>query len=434
MDINTVTIIGANGTMGTNVAAIFAAFGNAKVYMVSRSLEKSQEAIGCAVKSVRAEAIGEKLVAVDYTQFEKCVSESDLVFESVAERFDIKKEINIKIANVMREDAIVCSGTSGLSITQLAECFPENLRGQYYGVHMFNPPYNMSLCELIPTKYSEDKLTEVLKKYLQTVLLRSVVLVKDSPAFLANRIGFYFINRAFQYSKKYMYNGGIDYIDSILGAFSGRAMSPLVTADFVGLDVHKAIVDNIQINTHDYENETFLLPEYVATLIKENKLGRKSGCGLYKSIKNEDGTRTQYVYDIASDTYRLNKKYDFPFVKTMITCLKNGEYEAAFLALLKDESLEAKICVDFLLNYIVYSLVAAREVGDDIHSADVAMATGFNWCPPLAMVDALSTVTDVKTLVLERVDKKVLSQVNVDELFSHLEKSRYDYRPFFKAR
>lgn len=434
MKLSTITVVGANGTMGANVAAIFAAFGDAKVYMMSRSLEKSQVAVERAVKSVRAEAIKDKLIPVDYSQLEVCVSESDLIFESVAEHFDVKKEINAKIANVMREDTIICSGTSGLSITQLAECFPANLRGNYYGVHMFNPPYNMSLCELIPTKYSNYEQTEELKEYLQKVLLRSVVLVKDSPAFLANRIGFYFINRAFQYSKLYEKNGGIDYIDSILGAFSGRAMSPLVTADFVGLDVHKAIVDNIQMNTSDYENETFALPEYVQNLINENKLGRKSGCGLYKSVKNEDGTRTQYVYDIESNSYRLNKKYDFKFSKSMIICLKNGEYEAAFRTLLEDESVEAKVCVDFLLNYILYSLVATNEVGDDIHAADIAMATGFNWCPPLAMIDALSTAADVKNLVLERVDKEILSQVNVDELFSHVEKSKYDYRPFFKAR
>ena len=164
-------------------------------------------------------------------------------FGSSVEDIVAKKEIASIVSGRLREDAVSCTGSSGLSITEICECYPEHLRSRFLGVHLFNPPYNMSLCELIPTIYTDKGLLAELESYLKSRLLRTVVVVKDSPAFLANRIGFQFINQAMQYAKKYKDNGGIDYIDAILGPFTGRNMAPLVTADFVGLDIHKAIVD-----------------------------------------------------------------------------------------------------------------------------------------------------------------------------------------------
>ena len=433
MKIQTVTVIGANGTMGTNVAGIFASFGNTKTYMVSRSIEKSEAAIVNAGKSVRAESITANMIPVDYDSLEACVAESDLVFESVAENMDIKKDIMQRVANTAKKDAIICSGTSGLSITALAECLPEELRKNCFGVHMFNPPYNLTLCELIPTAYSDKAVQAELKDYLKNVLFRALVEVKDSPAFLGNRIGFQFINETIQYAEKYQDNGGIDYIDGILGGFTGRAMSPLDTADFVGLDVHKAIVDNLYENTNDYAHDTFVLPQYAQELIKEGKLGRKAKDGLYKMVKTEDGNKYLTVYDIKTGQYRVKEKYDFSFAKAMREALQNGDYQQAFTALLEDESPEAKLCVEFLLKYIVYALHIVKDLSDSVHAVDIAMATGFNWCPPLAMADALSTVTDLKQLMQERLDTKLLNQVNVDVIMKAVEPSKYDYRRFFKA-
>ena len=432
-NIHVITVIGANGTMGCNVSGIFASFGNAKVYMVSRDIEKSKQAIRNAGKSVRAESIAQNMIPADYSMLEQCVRESDLVFESVAENLEIKIDITNRVAGALREDAVACTGTSGLSITRLAECFDEKRRGNYMGVHMFNPPYNLTLCELIPTKYTNRAVFEEMKKYLSDVLLRTVVEVKDAPAFLGNRIGFQFINEAMQYAQIYKDNGGIDYIDSILGPFTGRAMAPLTTADFVGLDVHKAIVDNVYANTDDYAHKTFQLPAFAEKLIKDGKLGRKTNGGLYKMEITESGVKRMTVYDIATKSYRDKIQYEFPFVNTVSKKLCNGDYADAFSYLIDNQSAEAKICLAFLLRYIVYSLVTADAVGYDIHSADDVMATGFNWCPPLAMIDALSTVTDVKSLITERLDASLLKNVDIDALFEKIEPSRYDYRSYFRS-
>ncbi len=429
MNIKTVTVLGANGTMGANISAIFASFGDAKVYMISRDMEKSRAGVAKAIKSVRADSIGKNLIPADYSMLEECVKQSDLIFESAAENLAIKQDLTTRVGRAAKPDAYICSGTSGLSIQTLAECLPEPLRRNYYGVHMFNPPYNLTLCELISSPYAEAERTAVLREYLQKVLLRTVVDVKDSPAFLGNRIGFQFINEALIYAEKYQDNGGVDYIDAILGTFTGRAMAPLTTADFVGLDVHKAIVDNVYFNTSDYAHETFALPSYVQQLIDQNKLGRKVGEGLYKMEVSESGKKRLLVYDIANGEFREKMAYVFPFAEAMKAHLRNGEYKQAVEALLSNHSEEAKICLHFLLNYIVYSLMAASEVGFCVSAADDVMATGFNWCPPLAMAQALQTAADLRALVKAHVD----AAIDTDALLDSVVPSRYDYRPYFKS-
>ncbi len=434
MKIKTVTVIGANGTMGRNISGIFASFGNAKVYMVARDLKKAEAAKTKAALSVKAGSVADRLVAADYSMLETCVSESDLIFEAVFEDINIKKDVAQMVSKAMKPDAIACSGTSGLSITTLAEQYPEHLRSRFFGVHMFNPPYNLNLCELIPTKYADMDLCKELGEYLQNFLYRTVVLCKDSPAFLGNRIGFQFINEVMQYAERYKDNGGIDYVDAVLGSFSGRSMAPLVTADFVGLDIHKAIVDNLYDNTTDYAHETFILPEFAAKLIDEGKLGKKVKGGLYKTEVYDNGLKRRTVYDIGSNTYRDIMSYQFPFAVKMMKNLRIGNYQDAFRVLIDNHSAEAELCLQFLLKYVIYSLVATECVGYDIHSADHVMATGFNWCPPLAVADALATVTDFKQLVRDRLDKSIQDSIDLEKVLASVVPSQYDYRPFFKAK
>lgn len=432
INIRTVTVIGVTGTMGANVAGIFASFGDAKVYCVGRDIEKVKKTIPRIVKSVKADAIMMNLIPADFLTLEQCVAESDLVFESSAEDIIIKTEIARRVGKALKKTAISCTGTSGLSITTLAECYPEELRSHFFGVHMFNPPYNMSLCEFTPTKYSNKQIATELKEYLDKKLYRTVVEVKDSPAFLGNRIGFQFINEALQYAEKHKDNGGIDYIDAILGSFTGRTMAPLITSDFVGLDVHKAIVDNLYENTLDYAHETFVLPEFVEKLVSENKLGRKTGAGLYQLVHYESGLKRQTVLDISTGLYRDEFPYVFPFADRMKKYIAEGDYQKAFDRLVNNQSLEAEICRHFLLNYIVYSLYATKEVGYTIEAADDVMATGFKWCPPLAMFHALSTVTNVPDLIRATLPD-VCEKIDIDGLLEEVKPSKYDYRLYFKS-
>ena len=432
MKIKTVTVIGVTGTMGANIAGIFASFGNARVYCVGRDIDKVEKTIPRIVKSVKADAIAHNLIPMDFNSLEACVAESDLIFESAKEDMAVKAQIAKRVAKAMRPTAISGTGSSGLSITTLAECYPAGLRERFFGIHLFNPPYSMPLCELTPTKYSDAQLKAELKEYLENKLIRTVVEVKDSPAFLANRIGFQFINEALQYAERYKDNGGIDYIDALLGSFMGRAMAPLATSDFVGLDVHKAIVDNIYENTHDYAHRTFVFPEFAEKLVAAGKLGRKTRGGLYQLVKYDNGLRRQTVYDINTGLYRDVIPYVFPFADKMKRCLAEGDYVAAFERLVNNHSQEAEICLSFLLKYIVYSLFATEEVGYSVEAADDVMATGFNWCPPLAMYLAFSTVADVPALTHERLPE-ICQSLDVDYYLADVKPSKYDFRPYFKS-
>ncbi len=404
LKINTVTVLGASGSMGVNVSAIFASFGKAKVYMLSRT--KNEKSILKAIKSIRCESIKSRLILADYSELDKCISESDLVFDSTIEDLSIKMDINSKVINYLKKDAIYVTGTSGLAITKMAEAMTDDIRERYFGMHFFNPPYSVTLCELIKTKYTNEKIFSEIQDYLTNVLNRTVVIVKDSPAFLANRIGFHFINKAIQYAEQYKEEGGIDYIESILGVFTGRAMSPCMTADFVGLDVHKAIMDNLLNNTNDYANKLFTTPDYINKLISNNKLGKKTGEGLFKQVCYEDGIKKTLVYDIKTDSYREKRKYYFDFATKMNAYIKNGDYKLAFDELLNNKSKEALICKEFLKEYVDYSLYVAKEVCDELSYVDDAMATGFNWCPPLVMSNLL---------------------------FGTNYKTKYDFRSYFKA-
>lgn len=432
MNIKTVSVIGVTGTMGANVAGIFASFGNAKVYCVGRDIEKVKRTIPRIVNSVRADAIAGNLIPADFSMLENCVAESDLIFESIKEDIQVKKEIAGMIGKAMKPYAVSGTGSSGLSINTIAECYPKELRSRFFGIHMFNPPYTLQLCELTPTRYSDEQLKEELKEYLSNILYRTVVEVKDSPAFLGNRIGFQFINEALQYAEKYKDNGGIDYIDAILGSFTGRTMAPLSTSDFVGLDVHKAIVDNIYENTLDYAHETFVFPKFVDQLVEDGKLGRKSGAGLYQLVRYDSGLKRQTVLDISTGLYRDVIPYVFPFADKMKKYIAEGDYQKAFEQLVNNHSQEADICRRFLLSYIVYSLYATKEVGYDIAAADDVMAAGFNWCPPFAMYQALSTVTDVSALIQENLPD-VCEKIDIDKLLDDMKPSKYDYRLYFKS-
>ena len=402
--IKTVTVLGAAGAMGSNISAIFASFGVAKVYMLD--IEKPEKTIDKAVKSVRAESIRSRLIPADYSMLEECIRESDLVFESVIENIEIKKEVTKKASQYLKQGAYLCTGTSGLSINEISKVLPEDFKKKYFGVHFFNPPYNMTLCELIKTDLSEQFDVDFLKDYLSKQLFRTVVVCKDRPAFVGNRIGFQFINAALQLAGKYASEGGLDYIDAIFGTFTGRLMAPCNTADFVGLDVHKAIIENLFNNTDDYEKRSYVLPDYLKELIDNKKLGRKSGEGLFKLQINEDGSKIPLVYDIQTKQFRAKSKYKFPFAEKMKAYLQNGDYQLAFDALREDNSQEAMICKDLLKRYVDYSLFVGKEVCDDMSGIDDAMATGFGWCPPLALSNAL---------------------------FGTNYPTKYDYRSFFKA-
>lgn len=399
-EIKTVTVLGANGTMGAGSAGVIAAFGHAKVYMLARDLDKAKEGIEKAVASVKTDTIRERMIPGTYDQdLEKAVSESDWVFELVAETYAVKEPINQRIAKARKPGTIVSTVSSGLSIARLASAFDEDGKKHYFGTHFFNPPYKMILCELVSHPEADKKVLKDLGKYLEEKLVRAVVYTNDTPAFAGNRIGFQLINEVAQKAEEYADKGGIALLDTIMGGYTGRAMPPLATANFVGLDVHKAIVDNIYENTSDAAHESFKMPSYFQKLIDEGHLGAKTKQGLFKSEKTEDGKKQLYVYNIQSGGYDPYPKFDIPFISQATDAIRSSDYKGAMEVVKQAKGLEADLARYFIARYVSYSLSIVGEVVDTKEMADMAMGFGFNWAPASAFVDFLGGTKEAIQLI-----------------------------------
>ncbi len=434
MTINTVTILGANGAMGQNISGIFASLGDAKVYMVSRKLEDAQAAKKHIIEDYNDQDIGDNLIPETYKELEGCLSESDLVFETVSEDYGIKKQVIALISKHTGNDVLICTGTSGIPINKLCADLSEEEKARFIGVHFYNPPSILKLCELIPSETVNKKLLKRIKKYLSDVLGRTVVQVHDAPAFIGNRIGFQFINEALQLAEKHKAKGGIDYIDAIFGKFTGRIMPPLVTSDLVGLDVHKAIADNVYRNTNDYARKTFEMPEFAEKLISENRLGRKTGEGLYRRITDKNGNHVIQVYDINSNSYRSRREYNFEFAEKMKNYIAAGEHEKAWESLISDKTEEARLCTEVIIRYALYGIYITKSIGEDIHSSDHVMVNGFRWIPPLGIVDAFNSIGSFMKIAQDSLGDVFLAEIKADELLGNVENSIYDYKTFLKAK
>lgn len=440
--IRTVTVVGAGGVMGARMSGLFAAYGGLRVYMVNRTPERGAAAVGRAVHSIRGSSIVPRLIPTPFEKLEEAVADSDLVFESAAEDAAVKTVLLNRAASALRPGAWLCTGTSGLSVTELAASLPAEVRPRFFGMHFFNPPGKMPLCELIPTPDTDRELLVEARVWLETVLLRQVVTVGDKPAFLANRIGLYFLNRAAALADTYRARGGIDYVDAIFGGCTGRAMPPLTTVDFIGLDVHDAIMRNLSENTNDCAHDTFAVPGYIRELIRRGATGSKAGAGLFRKGTDENGKSVREVYDIETDDYRPIRAYGFPFVEKMDDRLRDGDYAGAFQALLEDTSDEAVICREMIGHYLLYAAVTAAEEGCSLADADTAMATGFNWCPPLAWMDALKCAgSDPLSRLCEPLCicdqlRDALTCLRAAEAGKPVGQGRlsaYDFRPYFRA-
>ncbi len=432
-EIKKATILGVNGTMGSGSAAILAGFGGIQVYALARSMEKAEKGVEEAAKSIRSSVVRDRMIPGTYEKdLESSVAKSDWVFECVAESYETKEPLNQKISASRRQGTLVSTISSGLSIERLASCFDEDGKSHYYGTHFFNPPYKLTLCELVCHKGNDPSYTKELSQYLSHILRRYVVITNDTPAFAGNRIGFQLMNEASQLAEKYQDRGGIYLMDLLLGGYTGRAMSPLATVDLIGIDVHKAIVDNIYENTEGPLRETFRLPLYMKELMDQGSLGNKTRKGLYRSSVGENGKKIREMYHIVKKEYVPFPKLDIPFQKQASLAIRDSDYALAVQIIQEAEGWEADLVRHFLARYISYSFSLIPEVTDQ-NGIDGAMGYGFSWLPPSVWVDLWGGTTKMCKFLesqkmevpdfLRKTDRKELYQLQ----------SSLDYRSLFKA-
>ena len=297
-----IAVLGS-GTMGGQIAAHFANLGF-EVVMFDTSHEAISKSLNMMKKLKPTPLASQSVIGLIKTSTYDTMdvlSKCDFIIESVVENLDIKKQLFSNIAPYVNDDAVLVTNTSGLSIQKIAEHSPESLRSRIFGVHFFNPPRYLPLVELIRTSFSDEKLLHKAEGFITSALGKEVVYAKDSPAFIANRIGVFSFLAVLKHAENFSLSA--DTVDALTGKRVGRpASATFRTLDVVGLDVMSNVVKNIYENAKDDPwVELFKLPDWIDNLIAEGSLGSKTKKGIYEKIGKDI-----YVYDPASDEYRLS--------------------------------------------------------------------------------------------------------------------------------
>ncbi|HOB95080.1 MAG TPA: 3-hydroxyacyl-CoA dehydrogenase family protein, partial [Aquabacterium sp.] len=371
-----VAVLGA-GVMGAQIAAHLV---NVKVPVVLFDLPAKEGPKNGIVlkaldglKKLKPSPIGTPgdlalIQAANYEEHLDLLAGCDLVIEAIAERMDWKRDLYAKVAPHIAPAAIVASNTSGLSITALSEALPESLKAQFCGIHFFNPPRYMQLVELIPTPTTRPQILDDLETFATRTLGKGVVRAKDTPNFVANRVGIAGMLATIAEAEK----AGLSYdvVDDLTGKKLGRASSGTFrTADVVGIDtmahVMKTMQDNLQA---DPFYASYATPAAVQTLIAAGALGQKTGAGFYKKV-GKDVQR----FDAATGAYVAAGKKADPLVDRI---LKKPAAER--LKLLRESTHpQAQFLWAIQRNAFHYVAVHLADIADSAREVDLAMRWGF---------------------------------------------------------
>ncbi len=309
--------------------------------------------------------------AANYGQHLEKLRECDLIIEAIAERMDWKSDLYRKVAPYVNERAIFASNTSGLSINQLAEAFPEAQRHRFCGIHFFNPPRYMHLVELIPCAVTEAPLLDQLETFLVSTLGKGVVRAKDTPNFVANRIGVFSMLATLHHAQRL----GLDFdtVDALTGRYLGRPKSATFrTLDVVGLDVFTHVVETMHTNLPgDPWHHYYTLPDWYKKLIAEGALGQKSKRGIYNKIGKEI-----HVLDVATHSYKLSAGEVDDAVKEI---LRERDWAKKLAGLRNSAHPQAQFLWATFRDVFHYCALHLADIAHHARDLDMAVRWGFGW-------------------------------------------------------
>ncbi len=315
----------------------------------------------------------------------------DWIIEAVAENLEIKRSIMEQVVRYRRPGTIVSSNTSGIPIHRIADGFPEDFRKQFLGTHFFNPPRNMRLLELVPTSETDPELLRFMTQLGEDQLGKGTVICKDTPNFIANRIGTYGVCCAIQAMLEESLT--VEEADILTGRALGRPKTATFrTLDLVGLDVFASVVRNLHENLiEDPERDIFRLPSFIEWMLQNGRLGDKAGQGFYKRTKSE----IQYL-DYSSLEYCPTKR---PRLDTVDRAAALDDPRRKMRTLVMGTGREAGYLWRVVSSTLCYAAARIPEISDDITSVDNAMKWGFfHDMGPFEIWDALGVEPTVKRL------------------------------------
>ncbi|MEM7368829.1 MAG: 3-hydroxyacyl-CoA dehydrogenase/enoyl-CoA hydratase family protein [Bacteroidota bacterium] len=397
--IKKVAVLGS-GVMGSRIACHFANIGVEVLLLdiIPRELTPKEEAKGLTLDhpAVRNRLVNNALTAAIkgkpaalYTKrsaklistgnfdddFEK-IADCDWILEAVVERLDIKHIIFEKVDRFRKEGSIVTSNTSGIPIHMIAEGRSEDFRAHFCGTHFFNPPRYLRLLEIIPGPDTNPGLIDFMMHYGDLYLGKQTVLCKDTPAFIANRVGIYAMAKIFQLVGDMGLT--IEEVDKLTGPVTGKPKSGTFRlSDLVGLDTTVHVLNGIKNNCpEDEERALFEIPDYVAQMAENKWLGDKTKQGFYKKTKDENGKRKILSLDLNTLEYREKIKVAIPSIKL---ANKSSKLAKRLKTMFEAEDKGGEFVRRSSLGVWAYVSNRIPEIADALYQIDDAICAGFGW-------------------------------------------------------
>jgi 3-hydroxyacyl-CoA dehydrogenase len=397
--IKKVAVLGS-GVMGSRIACHFAGIGvqtllldiaptalteaeSAKKLTLDHPAVKNRivsEALAAAVKSnpspIYTKDVIKKIKTGNFTDNMKDIAGYDWIIEVVVERLDIKQQVFTEVEKYRKPGTLITSNTSGIPIHMMTEGRSEDFKKHFCGTHFFNPPRYLRLLEIIPTPDTDPAVTDFLMHYGDLYLGKTTVLAKDTPAFIANRIGVYGIMAIFGLVEKLGLT--IDEVDALTGPVIGRPKSATFrTADVVGIDtlvkVAKGVADNCP---KDEQKAAFTTPAWLDKLVANKWLGDKTGQGFFKKTKGAGGEKEILTLDLKTLEYAPRQK---PKFASLEAAKPIDDLKTRLKALVQGADKAGEFYRHF--HYGLFSYISHRipEISDEIYRVDDAMMAGFGW-------------------------------------------------------
>lgn len=338
------------------------------------------------------------------------LKEVDWIIEVVVENLDIKKSLYEKIDAVRKQGSIVSSNTSGISINAMAEGRSEDFKEHFLGTHFFNPPRYLKLLEVIPAQDTLPEVVEFMQKFGENRLGKGVVLAKDTPNFVGNRIGTYGLLITLQVMKEKGYSVGE--VDSVTGPLIGRPKSAtLRTLDVVGLDTFVHVAKNVYDHTTGEEQKVFEVPDYLQKMVDNGWLGAKSGQGFFLKKGKE-------ITELNLETFEYEplKKLKTPSIE-IAKQQKGLAAKVKTLTYAKDRT--GELLWSIFAPTLIYSAQLLGEIADDIVAIDNAMKWGFGWAQgPFEIWDAIGVKESVEKMQAEGYEIPAFTKALLDNGYS----------------
>ena len=389
--IKKVAVLGS-GVMGSRIACHFAGIGLQVLLLDiqpkdlpadAKPADKNKivnDALAAAIKSnpspVYDSNVVKRITTGNFTDNMKDIATADWVIEVVVERLDIKQSIFTEVEKYRKPGTLITSNTSGIPIHLMAEGRSEDFKQHFCGTHFFNPPRYLRLLEIIPTPFTNPDVVDFLMSYGDLYLGKTTVLAKDTPAFIANRIGVFSMMAIMKIMDELQL--GIDEVEALTGPVIGRPKSATFrTADVVGLDtlikVAKGVADNCP---NDEARAVFNIPAWLNKMEENKWLGDKTGQGFFKKVKEADGKSDIQVLNLQTLEYEPRKK---PKFATLETAKPIEDLPSRIKALSAGTDKAGDFYRKF--HYALFSYISHRipEISDEVYRVDDAMMAGFGW-------------------------------------------------------